>query len=79
MSTLLLREVPVSSPVHSLWAGTKMIAAFLISLVLMFLPTWPVLGLMIAFLLLIGVVARLPLRTLPGCRGGSGRHWVSAR
>ncbi|MCM6773074.1 energy-coupling factor transporter transmembrane protein EcfT [Nocardia sp. CDC159] len=65
MSTVLLREVPVDSPVHRLWAGTKMIAAFAISVVLMFLPAWPVLGVMVAFLILIGVVARLPLGTLP--------------
>ncbi|MGW0097172.1 CbiQ family ECF transporter T component, partial [Nocardia sp. NPDC003354] len=65
MSTVLLREVPVDSVVHRLWAGTKMIAAFLISLLLMFLPTWPVLGMMIAFLVLIWVVARLPLGALP--------------
>ncbi|MFG1794561.1 energy-coupling factor transporter transmembrane component T family protein [Nocardia sp. NPDC049149] len=65
MSTVLFRQVPVASPVHSLWAGTKMIGAFLISLLLMFLPTWPVLGIMIAFLVLIGLLARLPLGTLP--------------
>ena len=65
MSTVLLREVPVDSVVHRLWAGTKMIAAFLISLLLMFLPTWPVLGVIIAFLVLIWVVARLPLGALP--------------
>lgn len=65
MGAVLLRQVPVSSPVHRLWAGTKMIAAFAISLLLMFLPSWPVLGLMVAFLVLIGIVARLPLGTLP--------------
>ncbi|WP_431957703.1 CbiQ family ECF transporter T component [Nocardia lijiangensis] len=65
MSTVLLRQVPVSSPVHNLWAGTKMIAAFLISLLLMFWPTWPVLGAMVVFLLAIGLIARLPLGTLP--------------
>ncbi|MFE7796406.1 CbiQ family ECF transporter T component [Nocardia sp. NPDC057440] len=65
MSAVLFREVPVSSPVHSLWAGTKMIAAFLISLLLMFQPSWPVLGVVVVFLLLIGVIARLPLGTLP--------------
>ncbi|MFB7877838.1 MULTISPECIES: energy-coupling factor transporter transmembrane component T family protein [unclassified Nocardia] len=65
MSTVLLREVPVDSVVHRLWAGTKMIAAFLISLLLMFLPMWPVLGLIIAFLVVIWVAARLPIRTLP--------------
>ncbi|MFE3542485.1 CbiQ family ECF transporter T component [Nocardia sp. NPDC059177] len=65
MSTVLLREVPVDSVVHRLWAGTKMIAAFGISLLLVFLPSWPVLGLMIAFLVVIWIAARLPIRTLP--------------
>lgn len=65
MSTVLLREVPVDSVVHRLWAGTKMIAAFLISLLLMFLPMWPVLGVIVAFLVAIWVLARLPLGALP--------------
>lgn len=65
MSTVLLRQVPVSSPVHRLWAGTKMIGAFLISVLLMFLPSWPILGIMIVFLILVGALARLPLGTLP--------------
>ncbi|WP_327112358.1 energy-coupling factor transporter transmembrane protein EcfT [Nocardia sp. NBC_01730] len=65
MSSMLFRQVPVASPVHRLWAGTKMIGAFLISLLLMFLPSWPVLGVMVAFLVFVGVVARLPLGTLP--------------
>lgn len=65
MSTVLLRRVPVASPVHNLWAGTKMIAAFLISLLLMVLPSWPILGVMIVFLIVIGLVARLPLGALP--------------
>lgn len=65
MSTVLLRRVPVASPVHRLWAGTKMIGAFLISVLLMFLPTWPILGIVVGFLIVIGLVARLPLGTLP--------------
>ncbi|MGW3282897.1 CbiQ family ECF transporter T component [Nocardia rhamnosiphila] len=65
MSTVLLRRVPVASPVHNLWAGTKMIAAFLISLLLMILPSWPILGIMIVFLIAIGLMARLPLGVLP--------------
>ncbi|WP_454195014.1 energy-coupling factor transporter transmembrane component T family protein [Nocardia sp. Marseille-Q1738] len=65
MSAVLLRRVPVDSPVHRLWAGTKMIGVFLISLLLMFLPSWPVLGVMIVFLVFVGVAARLPLGTLP--------------
>lgn len=65
MSTVLLRRVPVNSPVHRLWAGTKMIGAFLISVLLMLLPTWPVLGITTGFLVLIGALARLPLGVLP--------------
>lgn len=65
MSTVLLRVVPVDSPIHRLWAGTKMIAAFLISLLLMLQPAWPVLGVVVAFLVAIALIARLPLSTLP--------------
>ncbi|MBU3061312.1 energy-coupling factor transporter transmembrane protein EcfT [Nocardia sp. NEAU-G5] len=65
MTMVLLREVPVQSPVHRLWAGTKVIAVFLINLVVMLLPSWPVLGMVVAFLIVIGLVARLPLGTLP--------------
>lgn len=65
MSAVLLRQVPVDSPVHRLWAGTKMIGVFLISLLPMFLPSWPVLGVMIVFLVCVGLIARLPLSTLP--------------
>jgi energy-coupling factor transport system permease protein len=65
MSTVILREVPVDSPVHRLWAGTKLIAAFLIGVLLMLLPSWPVLGLMVAFLVAVWVTARLPWGTLP--------------
>ncbi len=65
MTMVLLREVPVQSPVHRLWAGTKMIAVFLISLIVLFEPSWPVLGLVVAFLIAVGAVAHLPPGTLP--------------
>ncbi|MBF6325383.1 energy-coupling factor transporter transmembrane protein EcfT [Nocardia cyriacigeorgica] len=65
MSLVLLRQVPVDSPIHRLWAGTKMIGVFLISVVLMLWPTWPVLAITTGFLVLVGALARLPLGTLP--------------
>ncbi|RDI43715.1 energy-coupling factor transporter transmembrane component T family protein [Nocardia mexicana] len=65
MSTVLLREVPVDSPIHRLWAGTKMVGAFLISVLLMVLPSWPVLGMTVLFLVVVVATARLPLGTLP--------------
>ncbi|MEU1206963.1 energy-coupling factor transporter transmembrane protein EcfT [Nocardia sp. NPDC005825] len=65
MSSVVLREVPVDSPVHRLWAGTKMIAVFAISLLLMFIPSWALLGVAAAFLIAVFLLARLPLGTLP--------------
>lgn len=65
MSTVYLRRVPTESPVHSLWAGTKLIAVFAVSVVLMFIPTWPVLGFVTAVMLATGALARIPLGALP--------------
>ncbi|MEC3913472.1 energy-coupling factor transporter transmembrane component T family protein [Nocardia sp. CDC160] len=65
MSSVVLREVPVDSPVHRLWAGTKMIGVFAFSLLLMFIPSWWLLGLATAFLIGVFLLAKLPLGTLP--------------
>lgn len=65
MSSVILREVPVDSPVHRLWAGTKMIWVFVFSVLLMFTPSWTLLGLGTVVLIGIGLAARLPLGTLP--------------
>ena len=65
MSTVLLRRVPGDTVVHRLWAGTKLLAVFAVSLLLMFLPTWPVLGMVAAVLLGTAVAARVPLGALP--------------
>ena len=34
----LLRPVPGPSPIHNLWAGTKLIAVFVVSVLLTFYP-----------------------------------------
>ncbi|MVU79131.1 energy-coupling factor transporter transmembrane protein EcfT [Nocardia sp. ET3-3] len=65
MSSVVLREVPVDSPVHRLWAGTKMIGVFAFSLLLMFVPSWWLLGIAALFLSTVFVIAKLPLGTLP--------------
>ncbi|GAA5066303.1 energy-coupling factor transporter transmembrane component T family protein [Nocardia callitridis] len=65
MSTVLFRQVPVSSPVHRLWAGTKLIGVLMISLLLMFLPSWPVLGVTVVGLIVIGAIAKIPIGTVP--------------
>ena len=68
MSTILLRQVPGTSPVHRLWAGTKLLCVFATSLPLMLISTWPVLGVAVAYLLLVGLFARIPLGALPRLR-----------
>ncbi len=65
MSAVTLRRVPRESPIHRLWAGTKMLAVLAISVVLMVLPTWPVLGLLATLLLVCLLVARIPAGALP--------------
>ncbi|MRH91370.1 energy-coupling factor transporter transmembrane protein EcfT [Nocardia sp. SYP-A9097] len=65
MSSVILREVPTDSPVHRLWAGTKMIWVFVFSVLLMFTPSWTLLGIGTVVLIVIGLIARLPLGTLP--------------
>ncbi|MGV9665397.1 energy-coupling factor transporter transmembrane component T family protein [Nocardia niigatensis] len=65
MSSVVLREVPVDSPVHRLWAGTKMIGVFAVSVLLMFIPSWALLGVATLFLVAVFLLAKLPLGTLP--------------
>ncbi len=61
----LLRLVPGSSPMHRLWAGTKLVAVGLLSLTASIKPTWPTL-LALAAVVLLGLVAgRIPPGALP--------------
>jgi len=62
---VLLRPVPGTSPVHELWAGTKLLVVFGISLLLTFFPGWPAIGLMAA-LAVTGIrLAHIPRGVLP--------------
>ena len=65
LSTVVLRRVPGDSVVHRLWAGTKLLTIVVISLVLMITPSWPVLAVTAAFLLVIVVIARIPPSAAP--------------
>jgi energy-coupling factor transporter ATP-binding protein EcfA2 len=62
---VLLRPVPGRSAVHKLWAGTKLLAALGISILLTLYPGWATIGL-VAALVLAGVwVAGIPRGVLP--------------
>jgi energy-coupling factor transport system permease protein len=65
MSTVVLRRVPGNSVVHRLWAGTKMLVVLAISVLLMFIPSWPVLGLVTAFLIAVTAIAHVPPSAVP--------------
>jgi energy-coupling factor transport system permease protein len=61
----LLRLVPGRSPVHGLWAGTKLVALAVIALTLSIAPTWPATLLMAAVVIAGMAVARIPAGARP--------------
>ena len=63
--TVPLRQVPGDSPIHRLWAGTKLIGVFVLGLMTVVLPTWPSLGLVTGVLLVTALVAGIPLGAVP--------------
>ncbi|HWF30839.1 MAG TPA: ATP-binding cassette domain-containing protein [Mycobacterium sp.] len=62
---VLLRPVPGRSAVHDLWAGTKLLVGFGISLMLTFYPGWVAIGLVAALILAGAWVAHIPRGVLP--------------
>lgn len=61
----ILREVKVDSPVHRLWAGTKLLVVTAISVVLSYFPTWVSIGSVAVLLLLALVLAQIPAGAWP--------------
>lgn len=66
--TTLLREVPRDSPVHRLWAGTKIVCVAVLGLTLSLVTSWVAIGLVAVFVVLSAVVARVPPTALPRLR-----------
>jgi len=60
-----LRLVPGTSPVHRLWAGTKLLIAAELALMLSIAPTWPMVAVTAAVVLLELLIARIPLGAFP--------------
>jgi len=61
----VLRLLPGTSPMHRLWAGTKLIAAAGLGIAVVAKPTWAALGITAAVLLLAAVLAHFPPGALP--------------
>ena len=64
-SVVLLRPVPGTSVIHRLWAGTKLIVVFAVSLVLAFYPGWAAIALMAALVAVTVWLARIPRGAVP--------------
>ncbi len=62
---VLLRPVPGSSPIHRLWAGTKLLVVFAISVLLTFYPEWLPIGAVAALVVAGARIARIPRGALP--------------
>ena len=64
-AVVLLRPVPGTSVIHRLWAGTKLIVVFAVSLVLACYPGWAAIALMAALVAVTVVLAKIPRGALP--------------
>ena len=62
---ILLRPVPRVTALHRVWAGTKILAAVALSVVVSFIPSWTALGIIAAVLLTGLLVARIPRGVVP--------------
>jgi len=60
-----LRLVPGNTPVHRLWAGTKLLIAAELALIVSISPTWPMVGVTAGIVALELLVARIPLGAFP--------------
>ena len=58
----VVRFVPGTSPLHRMWAGTKLVALGLLSVGLLLWPSWKSIGVVGALVLIAFLVARLPRR-----------------
>ena len=61
----LLRTIPGDSPVHQLWAGTKLIAIGLLGVSLSLRPSWAGIGLVAVTVLAAARLARIPRGAVP--------------
>ncbi|SOJ56090.1 Energy-coupling factor transporter transmembrane protein EcfT [Mycobacterium simulans] len=62
---VLLIPVPGRSAIHDLWAGTKLLVVFGVSVLLTFYPGWVAIGMMAALVAAALWIARIPRGALP--------------
>lgn len=62
---VLLRPVPGNTPVHQLWAGTKLLVVTAIGVLLTFYPGWIPIALVAVLVVGTALVARIPRGVIP--------------
>ena len=62
---VLLIPVPGTSAIHDLWAGTKLLVVFGVSVLLTFYPGWVTIGFVAALVLAAARIAHIPRGALP--------------
>lgn len=62
---ILLRPVPRETPLHRVWAGTKVLSAAALSVSVSFAPSWTGLGITATVLVVGLLVARIPRGVVP--------------
>lgn len=60
-----LRQLPGTSVVHRLWAGTKLIIVLALGVMTWVLPSWPSLGFVALCVLVFAIAAGIPLGAIP--------------
>lgn len=64
-----LRYVPIESPIHNLWAGTKFVAVGSLSIALFVWPSWRALAVVAGLLILVLALLRIPASAAPRLPG----------
>ena len=62
---MLMRPVPGPSPIHNLWAGTKLGIVLAVSIVLTVAPSWQTIGLVALLVLTAAKLAHIPYTCIP--------------
>ncbi len=62
---MLMRPVPGRTPIHQLWAGTKIIAMLVISILLTITPSWTAIGLTALLIVITATLAGISHTCIP--------------
>lgn len=62
---MLMRPVPGPSPIHNLWAGTKLLIVLAVSVLLTVSPSWQAIGLTALLIVAAAILGHIPFSCIP--------------